>query len=144
MKFSRARFSDPSENPPPPIATICGSILPNCIRANQGARSRPNGTAAPVCDKNLKAATVRCKKPRLELKRVDLVDCVDMLSDMLAKESNKLIQKTGLKEQFEALAAKLKQDRQLRYLVLSAALSRKSSAEVLRKTRAFAELSTPS
>src|SRR5271165_916037 len=27
MKFSRARFSDPSENPPPPIATICGSIV---------------------------------------------------------------------------------------------------------------------
>src|SRR5271166_6411487 len=31
MKFSRARFSDPSENPPPPIATICGSIVTDGI-----------------------------------------------------------------------------------------------------------------
>src|SRR5271165_1190154 len=41
MKFSRARFSDPSENPPPPIATICGSIVTDGIGSSVRSQVHP-------------------------------------------------------------------------------------------------------
>jgi hypothetical protein len=37
MKFSRARFSDPSKNPPPPIATICGSFAGSLSGSSLGS-----------------------------------------------------------------------------------------------------------